>query len=281
MKYKKNIYWLASYPKSGNTWFRIFLSNFLNYKEAPISINKINTGAIASSRILFDDFAAVSSSELSADEIDALRPGIYRELSLGLNTSSYHKVHDAYSYTINNEPLFPTEISAGVVYFVRNPLDVAVSFSNHLSKDIQYVIEKMNDDNFCLSFNEKRISKQLRQKLFSWSNHYLSWTTQKNIPVLVVRYEDMLNDTFNTFSKILDFLKLSKDKNRIKTAIKYSSFDFLKQQEIEQGFIEKPKNTKHFFNNGKSKTWENILTDEQINEIIKHHKKVMLLNSYL
>ena len=281
MKYNKNIYWLASYPKSGNTWFRIFLSNYLSDSDKPVSINEINTGTIASSRVAFDDLSALPSSELKAEEIDVLRPEIYRRMSLEQEGVSFHKAHDAYLQTLNNEPLFPAEVSAGAIYFVRNPLDVAISFANHLSMSIDDTIDRMNDNDFGLSFSGKKISKQLRQKLLSWSNHYLSWTEQKSISVLVLKYEDMLEKTEESFKKAVKFLNLELDETKLKKAIKYSSFDFVKKQEEKEGFQEKPKKAKSFFNKGKSGNWQDVLTDEQINKIINSHYDVMKKLGYL
>ncbi|MDX9697324.1 MAG: hypothetical protein RBT49_16150, partial [Bacteroidales bacterium] len=75
---KKNIVWLASYPKSGNTWFRVFLTNLLNEKTEPAHINDLTETSISSSRKIFDDYTGLSSSDLSFDEIDKLRPDVYR-----------------------------------------------------------------------------------------------------------------------------------------------------------------------------------------------------------
>ncbi|MEJ2083836.1 MAG: sulfotransferase, partial [Acidobacteriota bacterium] len=35
------IVWLASYPKSGNTWLRAFLMNFLDPGKRPVDINQL------------------------------------------------------------------------------------------------------------------------------------------------------------------------------------------------------------------------------------------------
>ena len=68
----KNIIWLASYPKSGNTWFRIFLTNLLQKHTSPANINELTGGPIASSRQLFDELTGIDSSDLTFDEIEKL-----------------------------------------------------------------------------------------------------------------------------------------------------------------------------------------------------------------
>ncbi len=281
MSNNKKIYWLASYPKSGNTWFRVFFANYINNSDIPISINEISTGSIASSRVLFDNISALTATDLTQDEVDLLRPDIYRELNSDIDGYAYHKVHDAYTLNTNNEPLFPSDVSKGVVYFIRNPFDVAISYANHSSISIDKSIELLNSNEHKLSKSEKKLSNQIRQKLLTWSNHVNSWTTQTDIPVLVLRYEDMLENTYDVFKQAVEFLNLDFDENKLKKAIKFSSFKELKKQEKEAGFKEKPLKTKSFFKTGKAGTWKTILTNEQIEKIINNNKLVMKKYNYL
>ena len=278
--YKKNIYWLASYPKSGNTWFRIFLANYLKKDDNPISINEINTGSIASSRVMFDDVSALASSDLLQSEINKLRPEIYKEFSKELNADSYNKVHDAYS-VIDDKPMFPEEISAGVIYFIRNPLDVVISYANHSSIDFDKSIAAINNDNHKLAKSKKGLNNQLEQELGSWSYHIKSWTEQSKIPVFVMKYEDMLSDAYNVFKKALVFLKLDFDENKFNKAIENSSFKVLTELETKEGFKEKPIKTEKFFKTGKSGNWKELLTKEQIDLIIEKNKEQMLKYNYL
>ena len=281
MSDNKKIYWLASYPKSGNTWFRIFLANYLNDNDKPISINNISTGSIASSRVVFDNISALTATDLTHDEVDLLRPDIYREMVLEIETVGYHKVHDAYTLNINNEPLFPSDVSKGVIYFVRNPLDVAISYANHSSISIDKSIKALNNDEHKLSKNIKGVSNQIRQKLLSWSEHVNSWTKQTEIPVLVLRYEDMLEDTYTCFKNAVNFLELEFNEVKLKQAIEYSSFNELKKQEQKEGFKEKPMKTKSFFKSGKAGNWKQELTKKQVEKIINNNKAVMKEYNYL
>jgi len=280
LEYKKNIYWLASFPKSGNTWFRIFLANYLSNSDKPISINEIGTGTIASSRVLFDDVSALASSELLQEEIDVLRAEIYKEFSNELKQTSYNKVHDSYSL-LNGKPMFPTEISAGVIYFVRNPLDVVLSYANHSSIDIDKSIKLINNNKHTLAKSKKGLNNQLQQTLGSWSQHVASWTEQKEIPVLVMRYEDMLDDTYNVFKKALDFINLDFDERKFVKAIENSSFKLLSELEEKEGFKEKPIKTDKFFKTGKSGKWKDVLNKNQIKLIEKNNREQMLKFNYL
>ena len=87
----KKIIWLASYPKSGNTWFRMFFSNLLSSSDEPVSINNIMDPNIASQRYLFDNYAGVNSSDLSEQEIGNLRPKVYAALAAELADTIFMK----------------------------------------------------------------------------------------------------------------------------------------------------------------------------------------------
>src|SRR6056300_989710 len=132
------LFWLASYPKSGNTWTRAFIANLLNEDPDPVDINELNTGAIASGREWVQAAFDFDIDELTHDEVDQLRPHAYRWLSDRAANYEYHKTHDAFSY-VDEEgrlPLFPPEATAGALVIVRNPLDVAVSFAHHNASTI-------------------------------------------------------------------------------------------------------------------------------------------------
>ncbi|NJK96875.1 MAG: sulfotransferase domain-containing protein, partial [Bacteroidales bacterium] len=124
----KKIIWLASYPKSGNTWFRAFLANLLHPGDKPADINELEGGPIASSRALFDEATGLSSSDLTPAEIENLRPFVYRYIARNSTEIIFHKIHDAYTLTSEGVALVPAEATRCAIYFVRNPLDVAVFF---------------------------------------------------------------------------------------------------------------------------------------------------------
>lgn len=278
----KNIIWLASYPKSGNTWFRIFLNNLLCKGDEPFDINTItSTNGIASSREFFDQFCALESSELTLNEIDQLRPEVYQVISTEATKTLFIKVHDAYTYLPDNKPLFPSSVTKGVVYIIRNPLDVTVSFANHQNCSVQKSIELMANNKYCLSNNKKSCSTQLRQKLLSWDNHAKSWVSAQNIPMHVMRYEDMKLNTLETFASTVNFMGLKYSVYEIEKAINKSKFEDLQKQEIEKGFKEKTPKAKIFFRKGEIGNWRKHLNREQVETIIKNHKGSMLKHGYL
>lgn len=275
------IVWLASYPKSGNTWLRILLSNYLNTEnDLPVDINKINASIISSSRTVFDDQLPFLSSDLTYEEIDNLRPLAYQAISDESKSYQYIKTHDAFTINQNGKELFPLGASKALIYIVRNPLDVAISFAHHSHISIDKSIQHLNKDDFALSNKHKKLNSQLRQKLLSWSMHYESWKQFKG-PSLMIKYEDLIQDTASTFRKIIWFLYQEVNEQKLKQAVEFSSFDYLKKQEAQQSFREKPLKAESFFRKGVSGGWKEDLNTEQIQSIQDHHQKVMKELDYL
>jgi hypothetical protein len=278
---KKNVVWLASYPKSGNTWFRVFLTNLLNETNQPAHINDLTETSISSSRKIFDEYSGLSSSDLSFDEIDRIRPEVYKMQSNESENLLFKKVHDKFYWVNEYQPLFPPEISFGAIYFIRNPLDVLVSFSYHSAKPIEKMITAINNPAFAFCDKNDMLQNQLRQILGTWSDHVKSWTNQDLIPLQVIRYEDMILDTFNTFKSAVQFLKIVKTDNQIAAAIQKSDFNILSKQEKESGFKEKMIKSKSFFRKGKIGDWHNILTNDQRDKVIQKNIDIMKIFGYL
>ena len=122
-----NIIWLASYPKSGNTWFRIFLTNLRGDNDQPADINDLDCTPIASARESFDDEVGIEASDLTPDEIDRLRPAVYETLAAHADEPLFMKVHDAYTLVDGASPLFPKTatrelfISFAIPWMWRSP----------------------------------------------------------------------------------------------------------------------------------------------------------------
>jgi aryl sulfotransferase len=275
-----DIVWLASYPKSGNTWLRVFLTNLLHKGDGPADINKLGMGNAADRRG-FDEALGVESSDMSRDEVECSRPLFYRKLAAASSDRVYLKVHDAYIYTSSGEALIPRDVTSRVVYLVRNPLDIAVSFAHHLSKTVDATIDVMADANYAFASRRDRLLDQLEQRLLSWSGHIVSWLDQTSLPVYLMRYEDMLREPIASFEGCLRFLDLDPGTSEIKRALSFSSFSVLSGQEREAGFREKPPSASTFFRSGKAGGWQAILTEEQIRLVLNEHSGVMKRLGYV
>ena len=121
----KKFIWLVSYPKSGNTWVRLFLHALQNNASLE-SLNKIDsTNGIASSRFIADEYLGVESSELPDKIIQTLRPQIFVKWAENLQDDAIVKVHDAAFH--NGTFTFPKEVTKNIILIVRNPFDMAAS----------------------------------------------------------------------------------------------------------------------------------------------------------
>lgn len=277
------IYWLASYPKSGNTWMRVFLTNYWRNESAPTDINDLEATPIASARAIFDTETGVDSGDLTFDEVDRLRPKVYRRFArTAQGEARFCKVHDAYTFLPDGQPLFPPDITLGAIYILRNPLDVAVSYAHHNAVTIDRAINMMNDSDHCLCAQPGVMANQLRQRLLTWSAHVESWLDHTSgFPLLVVRYEDMVYSPVRTFTEVVRFIGGELDATRIQKAIDFSSFEVLQGQEREHGFQEKMQRAESFFRKGKVGDWRDCLTPQQAAQIITTHENVMRRFGYL
>lgn len=276
------IVWLASYPKSGNTWFRSFLTNLVRDGDEPVHINDMDGGPIASSRPLFDDVVGYDSADLTPEEAERLRPEVYLHTARRAEETLFCKVHDACTSIPGVGPLFPAEATRGVIYLVRNPLDVCISFSHHNGhQNINRTIRQMEDPEFTLARSRESQANQLPQRLLTWSGHVTSWIDAPNLKVHVVRYEDMKLRTEETFTMAARFAGLPDSPDRIRKAIAFSSFDELKKQEEKDGFAEKMPRARSFFRKGEAGAWRETLSQSQVSRITKAHGPVMRRLGYL
>jgi hypothetical protein len=277
----KGIIWLASYPKSGNTWFRVFLTNLLRDADTPASINELESTPIASARGVFDNNMGFEASDLTADEIDRLRPELYIHLAENATEQLFMKIHDAYTDVADNMSLIPHAATGGALYFIRNPLDVAVSFAHHNGSDYDTSITRMADKAFAFCGKPDRLHNQLRQKLLSWSNHILSWVDSAPFPVCLLRYEDMKSQPLETFTKAIRFAGLDYTREQISKAIDFSLFDVVQQLEEAEGFREKNSASSRFFRKGQIGSWREELNETQAKRIVDDHREVMRRFGYL
>ena len=280
--------WLASYPKSGNTWFRMLVAN-LSATDKPADINNLSErGGIASARAPLDQLTLIESGLLTHEEADRLRPRLYEELKRGAADDEYDgrqevaqvrfvKCHDAYTNTSDGEPLLAGLRGAdGAILIVRDPRDVGPSLAHHNRSSIEEAIKLMSDANlgFCDRLDQQ--TNQLRQRLRGWSGHAESWLTQKDIPIHLIRYEDMAADTAGTLRRALAFAGRETADADLARAVTFATFFELKRQEAEAGFCEAPSRTAHgFFRRGEAGNWRDELTADQVARIEAAHAPMM------
>jgi aryl sulfotransferase len=277
-----DIYWLASYPKSGNTWFRAFLCNLRADSEQPVPLDDIQTHTIASARGWLDEVLGFDTADLDAAEVERLRPQVYDWAASEPDAEpAYVKIHDALLNTVEGVPLIGTRATRGALYIVRNPLDVAGSAANHWGVDIDEAIRRLNNDDMTLARSRHRLSEQVPQRLLNWSEHVKSWIDNPATDCCLIRYEDMLNLPLETFGKACRFLRLPDDTDRVARAIRHSAFEELSRQEQAHGFKERPTAATRFFRQGRSGGWRAQLSPTQVDAILQCHHVMMKRLGYL
>ena len=270
--------WLASYPKSGNTWLRLFLSHLTETEWDPEDLNSLRI-TNAASRTVFDRATGIEASDLTHAQIDLLRPRIYEQVAAGFDRHRFLKTHDAWTFNTAGEPILST--AAAAVYLVRNPLDVAVSFAHHQGIDVESVIRSMQDPAYTLCGQHTMLPSMTPTRLLSWEGHVRSWLDGAGVPVHVVRYEDMQARPLETFAKIVDFSGLEYTQIEIEAALAACSFQRLQKLEKKTGFRERLSGSASFFRKGVVGSWRETLTAAQVQRLITVHGGVMRRLSYL
>lgn len=270
------IVWLASYPKSGSTWFRALLANLSRSASAPAPLDALGA-PLASSRTWFDWATGLDASDLTHAEAAALRPEVYAQAARTTSeaTPLFLKIHDAFRVPGTDDPVVAPEVTRGAIYLVRNPLDVCVSYAHHSSWSPDRSAETLGDPTHALCAHEDRLANQLRQHLSSWSGHVASWLDNGTVPVHVVRYEDLTHSPVETLADAITFAGLERDREEIVRAIEWSRFDRLRALEDATGFGEKPAGLERFFRRGVVGGWRDELAQAQVQRILTDHGGMM------
>lgn len=237
----------------------------------------IETGAIASSRLWLDDQLGINSCDLSFSELDPLRGRAGASAWLFAEGERFHKVHDAFkSPDSRGRPVVSTTGCSGVVYILRHPEDVAVSLSHFFSWPLDRCVDFLLDPSAALVPGERFGGHQVRQHMGRWDQHVRSWADQTQLPVLIMRYEDMLAKGSETFTELATFLGLPNDAYLIDKALENTSIDRLKKLEEDvDGFAEKPAGCERFFRSGRTGEGAEQLSIEQRKRLAKGLSEAM------
>lgn len=260
--------WLASYPKSGNTWFRALLTAYED-TQGEVNINRLAARHAARER-LFERYLACDGSLLTIDETFIARRAMYLLLKDGATTDEPQKVHDANLPLANGQLLFPPEATAAVIHLVRHPFDVAVSYAFHLG--LEQNIDRCIDNMCNAEFRVDGLSHaQMPQVQSDWSSHTISWLDMPDVRRITLRYEDMLADTESALTRALRAMDpaTEPDADRVRRAVEATSFGKLKAQEAAGSFKERSKKSEAFFRSGKVGDWQNHLTPAQCARLSK------------
>jgi aryl sulfotransferase len=278
-----NVIWLASYPKSGNTWFRILLANLKSGRDQPVDINdSIDYFDNILSRERFDDMTMLASGLLTLDEVDLLRPSVGDALAAETPPNNWVKVHNAWWRTPAGEPLLGRNSARAAIYLVRDPRDVAVSYAHHEGMSIDSAIDFLNWPGAMIGLSRKGQNPHLPTGLGDWSGHVASWLDQTDVPVHVARYEDLVENAASTFENALRFAGEPADIKDVERAVRFSDFMELTRQEQAAGFCEQSlSGNSPFFRRGQPGAWCDELSEAEAARIVDAHGPMMRRLGYL
>ena len=268
------IIWLASYPKSGNTWLRSVLVSYYFTEDGNFN---------------FDDLSRIpdypNKNFIDSDDIKNLKDGgVYKyweksqKIILQNKKAKFLKTHNILG-SINGIPFTKPDYTLGVIHIVRDPRNVITSIKNHFDfesyeKAFQYMVSK---DAFLKGEDSARFSF-----LGTWSSHYKSWMSINPQRRITIKYEDMENNTYDTFKKVISYtnkiLGIQKDinNNKLLKAISSTSFEKLSMGEKEGKFKENVFNNNNekikFFNMGPINKWKNVLPKDIAHKMNNYYK---------
>lgn len=278
----KGIVWIASYPKSGNTWVRVFLHHLIRQAAGrPLEDHDLDdlsrTSRSVTGRVdLFERFLGKPVTIASPIEIAEARPRVQQAIMEAANGLVFAKTH-SFLGRLFNYPLINRSASAGGVYVVRNPLDVAVSLAFHLDASFDGAIRSM-----AATLNASVGSESAVPEIWgSWSENVASWTVDPPPVILIVRYEDLLADPRERFTEIVEHMSLDATPEQIDEAIALASFERLQAEEEARGFAERPESAGRFFREGRAGQWREQLSAEQVARIVADHGEQMRRFGYL
>lgn len=255
----RRIVWISSFPKSGNTWVRTFLANYFQPPGRTLDINSLRQFTTADVRQDFFDRAAGGRyAGRTIEDWMRVRPGALRLIAGSKQGHHFVKTHCQIA-RIGGQDLIPPEVTAAAIYVIRNPFDIAPSYARHLGVDLDTAIARMTDAR-AIQGNAGNVLEFVGR----WDEHVHGWTAAPGLPRHVMRYEDMAADAEAGFRGLFRFLRLPVDVDRMQGALGAASFDSLRRQEEEKGFIERPPQMERFFHRGKPGGWREELSPPQI-----------------
>ncbi len=259
----QRIIWLASFPKSGNTWLRTFLANYFQPPGRSLDLNslhKFTTGDIRQD--FYNKAYGGPFHPETPQEWLRVRQKALRLIAASKPGHHFVKTH-CRVMRLNGMDVIPPEVTSAAIYIMRNPFDVAPSYARHMGYEIDAAIELMMDP-----LSTGRSKGGAIEYIGRWDDHIRDWTElARGLPLHIIRYEDMLVRTEKVYRELFGFLKIKTDKMQLRRAMATSSFKALQRQEKEKGFRERPEEMQQFFSKGKAGAWREDLTPAQVARI--------------
>ena len=292
MSEEKKVFWIASYPKSGNTLFRAIISSLFFTNDGIFSFELFKTVKYfeTAKRLLFikeenpNDFNNLNLKIISKYWLE-----MQSQKRLNIEQSfTFLKTHSALLNVYGNDFTNP-QFSRGLIYLVRDPRDVALSWSKHINKSVDDTIKLMGNANGTVIYNDLEYCENVnitpKILMSRWDLHIKSWE-KLNVPKMIIRYEDLIDNKKNKILEVVNFFEknygftFNNIEQKINNIVITTNFKNMKQTEEKEGFEEATSHTK-FFNVGKKNQWKDKLNLKQIREIEENFKEEMIKFNYL
>ena len=275
------ITWIASYPKSGNTFLRSLISAYFFSDSGKFDFDLLlNISQFPSLKFSKNDLLSRK---------DAAQNWIFNQNHFFNSKDKFLKTHntlveyEGYKFTSSKQ-------TAGGIYIVRDPRNVILSMSHHYSLSFDEAYKKLIDNK--ASLLEKTFNNDHSNFTFlgSWSKHYRSWRDNNDFKILFLKYEDFENNIEKEFRKILYFIydlrkeKFIIDENKFLKAIKSTKFNNLRNSEKISGFEESVYSEKgkklNFFNLGFQNRWQKKLPGDIVQKVNMNLNKELIELGY-
>jgi len=285
------IFWISSYPKSGNTLIRAIITGLFFSKDGIIKFEEMrNIGLFETTRRLNfiksinkDDFYNLGDVRVLSKYWQKIQTNQELKITKGFG---FLKTHSCL-VSIKNNFFTSKEITKGYIYVIRDPRDLCISWAKHSNYSIDKSIDFLCNSLSVLKWVNKSKYSIMPKNIFplqfisSWNEHVKSWTNNNiEVPKLIIKYEDLIFDKEKIITKLIEFfynnfeIKISNQEKKIDNILKTSNFNYMKNMEIKKGFDEAMP-WSSFFREGKKEQWKNILNKDQQLKIREHCKEYM------
>ena len=281
------IIWIASYPKSGNTWLRSLISSYFFSQDGVFDQNKLK---------FIDQFPIQKYLNLFSYEkkIPGETAKYWIEAQRKINSEKKIKFFKTHNFlgSFNNYEFTNKENTLGAIYIVRDPRNVITSLKNHYDINYDDALDFIKSERkFIYDFNKENDYSDF-QLISSWENNYQSWKNNKVFPIKFIRYEDLEKETFKVFKNIIEFIgsitgdKKPFERKKAINAINSTSFETLKSLEKNKGFVEQvlsinDKKKIPFFYLGPKNNWKKILKKDIQHNIEKNFNQSLKDLNYI
>lgn len=286
----KHIFFISSYPKSGNTLMRLIITSLFFTRDGIVNFENLKYIGQLENKIFLEIIRKINKKDfLNLDNLSTLykyHVKIKEKSNLNFKEDfTFFKSHNIMNSFNGHEYVNENQIR-GIIYLVRDPRDIVLSWKNFDKTSISNSVDLITNENSSITWNDHihsslPINIEPKVLLSSWKNHINSILIKKStMPILIIRFEDLITKKEFILEKILSFfeknfnIKIMNSKEKIKNILETSNFDRLKKEELNSNF--KESNNSNFFNKGKIGNWkynlDNTFSEKIENEFSKEMK---------